>query len=55
MRHAPWDHPPFPITIGAGFLGCLKGWFINYVGSGPIIPDEPIVRGATSIAIQLIR
>jgi hypothetical protein len=44
-----------PITSGAGFLGCLKGWFINYVSSGPIVPDQPIVRGSTSIAIQLIK
>ncbi len=51
----PPGSPLVPITSGAGFLGCLKGWFINYVSSGPIIPDQPIVRGQTSIAIQLIK
>lgn len=44
---------PAPTTSG-GFLGCLKGWFVNYVTSGPITPGEPIVRGQTSIGIQLI-
>jgi hypothetical protein len=52
---SPPGHPLVPITSGGGFLGCLKGWFINYVGSGTIVPGEPIVRGATSIAIQLIK
>lgn len=49
---APGLYPP-PTTSG-GFLGCLKGWFVNYVTSGPITPGEPIVRGQTSIGIQLI-
>lgn len=48
-------HPLVPITSGGGFLGCIKGWFINYVSSGQIIPDQPIIRGQTSIAIQLIK
>jgi hypothetical protein len=52
---SPPGHPLVPITTGGGFLGCLKGWFINYVSSGPIIPDQPIIRGQTSIAIQLIK
>jgi hypothetical protein len=43
------------VTTGGGFLGCLKGWFINFVTSGPIVTGEPIVRGQTSIAIQLIK
>ena len=49
---APGLYPP-PTTSG-GFLGCLKGWFVNYVTSGPIVPGQPIVRGQTSIGIQLI-
>ncbi len=49
---APGLYPP-PSTSG-GFLGCLKGWFVNYVTAGPITPGEPIVRGQTSIGIQLI-
>ena len=52
---SPPGHPVVPITTGGGFLGCLKGWFVNYISSGPIVPDEEIVRGQTSITIQLIR
>lgn len=52
---SPPGSPLVPVTSGGGFLGCLKGWFINYVSSGPIVPDQPIVRGQTSIAIQLIK
>ena len=52
---SPPGTPLVPITSGGGFLGCLKGWFINYVSSGPIVPDQPIIRGSTSIAIQLIK
>lgn len=50
----PPGGPPVPITNGGGFLGCLKGWFVNYVTSGPIIPGGIIVRGQTAIGIQLI-
>jgi hypothetical protein len=46
--------PVVPVTTGGGFLGCLKGWFLNYVTAGPIIPGGPIVRGQTAIGIQLI-
>ena len=52
---SPPGHPLVPVTSGAGFLGCLKGWFVNYVTSGPIVPGEDIVRGQTSISIQLIK
>jgi hypothetical protein len=52
---SPPGHPLVPVTTGGGFLGCLKGWFINYVGSGQIIPGQPIIRGQTSINIQLIK
>ncbi|HET7495971.1 MAG TPA: Tad domain-containing protein [Candidatus Limnocylindrales bacterium] len=47
--------PLVPTTSGTGFLGCLKGWFVNYVTSGPILPGQPIVRGQTAIGIQLIK
>lgn len=46
--------PTVPVTTGGGFLGCLKGWFVNYVTSGPIVPGGVIVRGQTAIGIQLI-
>jgi hypothetical protein len=52
---SPPGSPLVPVTTGAGFLGCLKGWFVNYISSGPIVPGEPIVRGSTSLTIQLIR
>lgn len=47
--------PQVPITQGGGFLGCLKGWFVNYVTSGPINPGGQIIPGQTAIGIQLIR
>ena len=47
--------PPVPIDRGAGFLGCLKGWFVNYVTAGPIIPGGAITPGSTAIGIQLIK
>ncbi len=47
--------PTVPVTNGAGFLGCLKGWFVNYVTSGPITPGQDITPGQTAIGIQLIR
>ena len=47
--------PPVPVTNGGGFLGCLKGWFVNYVtASGTVVPGGQIVRGQTAIGIQLI-
>ncbi|OGO58220.1 MAG: hypothetical protein A2V85_14765 [Chloroflexi bacterium RBG_16_72_14] len=47
--------PLVPVTNGAGFLGCLKGWFVNYITAGPIIPGEGIIPGVTPIGIQLIK
>ncbi len=47
--------PTVPVTTGGGFLGCIKGWFVNYVTSGPVEPGGDISRGHTSIAIQLIK
>ena len=52
---APPGSPPVPIDNGAGFLGCLKGWFVNYVIAGPIIPGGTIIPGSTAIGIQLIK
>jgi len=51
----PPGSPLVPVTNGAGFLGCLKGWFVNYVTAGPIIPGGVIIPGQTPIGIQLIR
>lgn len=47
--------PLVPDTTGAGFLGCLKGWFVNYVTAGPIIPGQNTAPGTTAIGIQLIK
>jgi hypothetical protein len=37
-----------------GFLGCFKGWFIEWVYDGPIDPNRQITDD-TSIGIQLVR
>ena len=42
-------------TTGAGFAGCLKGRFVNYVTAGPITPGADITPGVTPIGIELIR
>lgn len=52
---SPPGGPTVPVTTGTGFLGCLKGWFVNYVTSGPIIPGQDITPGQTAIGIQLIK
>ncbi len=52
----PPGNPLVPTTdTGAGFLGCIKGWFVNYVTAGPIIPGGNVVPGTTAIGIQLIK
>jgi Flp pilus assembly protein TadG len=47
--------PLVPVTTGTGFLGCVKGWFVNYVTAGPIVPGGDIIPGSTPIGIQMIR
>jgi Putative Flp pilus-assembly TadE/G-like len=47
--------PLVPVTTGSGFLGCLKGWFVNYITSGPITPGGTIIPGETAVGIQLIK
>jgi hypothetical protein len=52
----PPGTPLVPTTdTGAGFLGCIKGWFVNYVTAGPIVPGQDIVPGTVAIGIQLIK
>ncbi len=36
-------------------IRCLKGWFVNYVTAGPIIPGQNTAPGTTAIGIQLIK
>lgn len=52
---SPPGGPPVPVDSGAGFIGCLKGWFVNYVTAGPITPGGNTVPGTTAIGIQLIK
>jgi hypothetical protein len=52
----PPGTPLVPTTdTGAGFLGCIKGWFVNYVTAGPIVPGQDLVPGTVAIGIQLIK
>jgi hypothetical protein len=51
----PPGGPTVPVTTGGGFLGCLKGWFVNYVTAGPIIPGQNTAPGTVAIGIQLIK
>jgi hypothetical protein len=52
----PPGSPPVPTTDTAtGFLGCLKGWFVNYVTAGPITPGQNTAPGTKAIGIQLIK
>ena len=49
----PPGAPLVPVTNGAGFLGCLKGWFVNFVYSGTVDPGGEITPGS-ALGIQLI-
>jgi len=51
---SPPGSPLVPFTTGGGFFGCIKGWFINYVTAGPVVPGGPINPNGP-IGIQLIR
>ncbi|HUS23277.1 MAG TPA: Tad domain-containing protein [Aeromicrobium sp.] len=52
----PPGTPLVPTTdTGAGFLGCVKGWFVNYVTAGPIIPGGNTIPGTSAIGLQLIK
>ena len=52
----PPGTPLVPTTdTGAGFLGCIKGWFVNYVTAGPIVPGQDFAPGTVAIGIQLIK
>jgi hypothetical protein len=48
--------PLIEFTTGGGFYGCLKGWFVNWITSGPIVPGaEDGTDRNGPIGIQLIR
>jgi Flp pilus assembly protein TadG len=49
--------PPGSPLVRTGtpdFLGCLKGWFVEWVYEGPIDPNREITTG-TAIGIQLVK
>ena len=52
---SPPGSPLVPFTTGGGFFGCLKGWFVNYVTAGPIVPGGDGDDRQGAIGIQLIR
>ena len=52
---SPPGSPLVPFTTGGGFYGCLKGWFVNYVTAGPIVPGGDGEDRAGAIGIQLIK
>ncbi len=43
-----------PYAGQQGFIGCLHGWFVEYISEGPIVPGRPIGPSDT-IGLQLIR
>jgi len=43
-----------PYAGQQGFIGCLHGWFVQYIYEGPIVPGRPIGPSDT-IGLQLIR
>jgi Flp pilus assembly protein TadG len=47
--------PVAPVTNGAGFLGCMKGWFVSYVIAGPIVIGNDPIPAGSAMGIQLIR
>ncbi len=56
-KNPPGTPPVLSTDTSSGFVGCFKGWFVNYLTSGPIVPggigaDD---RGHVSVAIQLIK
>lgn len=51
--HGPGQ--PVQDMHGAGFVGCLKGWFVKYQYSGPIVPGGIDEDYEGPIGIQLIR
>lgn len=50
---SPPGSPLVPVTTGTGFLGCMKGWFVNFVYAGTVDPGGEI-RPGSAIGIQLI-
>jgi hypothetical protein len=48
-------YPVVPVDHGTGFLGCMKGWFVDWITAGPIVPGGTIYPGRTAIGIQLVK
>lgn len=47
--------PGKPLVQGNGGTGCFKGWFLNYVETGPVGPGATGPLDPGQIGIQLIR
>lgn len=42
------------LTTSAGFAGCIKGWFTQFISQGPISFDPNVIPGE-AVGIQLIK
>jgi hypothetical protein len=47
--------PGTPLVEGNGGSGCIKGWFIDYIETGPVGPGATGPEDPASVGIQLIR
>jgi hypothetical protein len=47
--------PGAPLVNGNGATGCIKGWFVDYVETGPVGPGATGPGDPGQIGIQLIR
>ena len=47
--------PGAPLVEGNGGTGCLKGWFLDYVETGPVGPGATGPEDPGRVGIQLIR
>lgn len=52
---SPPGSPEAPVTSGTGFLGCIKGWFVSFVLSGPIVIGNDPIPSGSPMGVQLIR
>jgi hypothetical protein len=55
-RDACNEDPGEPFVIStSGSVACLKGWFVRYITTGPVIPGTLNPADPDSIGVQLIR
>ena len=46
-------HNPRAVRVGDGSSGCISGWFVRYITSGPVVSLD--VYNGEAIGVQLIR